>query len=105
MRRLAPKADELLHRGWSRSRLLTVLTADTDDLTHPRGALAWRIDDLLATPVPQETVHPAAKPQRPADQGVHRECPGDDGLCGRPLTVGETLCRTCAGPAHHVEKP
>ena len=95
LRRLGPKADELLFRGWSRSRLLTVLTADTEDLSHPRGALAWRIEDLLATPVPPAEDSPPPAPQRPADRGVHRECPGDDGLCGRPLTVGETLCRAC----------
>ncbi|WP_052442933.1 helix-turn-helix domain-containing protein [Streptacidiphilus neutrinimicus] len=101
VRRLAPKADELLRRGWTRSRILTVLTADTDDLTHPRGALAWRIDDLLATPVPQAETTPAAQ-QRAADKGVHRECPGDEGMCGRPLTVGETLCRSCCATGHHA---
>jgi hypothetical protein len=96
VRRLGPKADELLQRGWSRSRLLTLLTADTEDLSHPRGALAWRIEDLLTTPVPPADGGLPPTSPRPADRGVHRECPGDDGLCGRPLTVGEALCRTCA---------
>jgi hypothetical protein len=95
VRRLGVKVDELLHRGWTRTRIITALTADTEDLTHPRGALAWRIDDLLQTPTPQQT-DTAPAPPRPADRGVHRECPGDDGLCGRPLTVGESLCHRCA---------
>jgi hypothetical protein len=94
VRRLGEKVDELLHRGWTRTRILTALTADTSELTHPRGALAWRIDDLLQTPPPQHAEADAAPP-RPADRGVHRECPGDDGLCGRPLTVGENLCHRC----------
>ncbi|MEY9873304.1 hypothetical protein ABH931_002786 [Streptacidiphilus sp. MAP12-33] len=95
VRRLGIKVDELLHRGWTRTRILTALTADTDDLTHPRGALAWRIDDLLQTPTPREA-EAAPALHRPADRGVHRECPGDDGLCGRPLTGGESLCHRCA---------
>ncbi|WP_236654597.1 hypothetical protein [Streptacidiphilus anmyonensis] len=94
VRRLGDKVDELLGRGWTRTRILTALTADTEELTHPRGALAWRIEDLLQTPTPQNA-EAAAAPSRPADRGVHRECPGDDGLCGRPLTVGESLCHRC----------
>jgi hypothetical protein len=92
--------DELLRRGWTRTRLLTLLTADTDELSHPRGALAWRIDDLLATPVPPPEASQSAAPARPADQGVRQECPGEDGMCGRPVTVGDTLCRTCATAGH-----
>ncbi|WP_165845834.1 hypothetical protein, partial [Streptacidiphilus pinicola] len=95
VRRLGDKVDELLRRGWTRTRILTALTADTEGLTHPRGALAWRIDDLLQTPTPHHA-EAAAAPSRPADRGVHRECPGDDGLCGRPLAVGESLCHHCA---------
>jgi hypothetical protein len=94
VRRLGAAVDELLDRGWTRQRLLTALTVDTDGLAHPRSVLAWRIDDLLATPVPSAPQPAGPLPAR-ADHGVHRECPGDDGLCGRPLPAGEQLCSTC----------
>lgn len=103
--RLGPRLDLLLANGWSHHRLLIALTADTADLTHPRGAVAWRIEDLLNTPAPppeRSALRPvgAAAPTVAAalDRRVYRECPGDDGLCGRPLRGAAEHCPACTGP-------
>jgi hypothetical protein len=94
--------DRLLATGWSRSRLLTALTADTADLTHPRGALAWRIEDLLAIPVPPPSPAASASsalaPMVAAALGhrFHRECDGNGGLCGIPLRGAAAYCPTPA---------
>jgi hypothetical protein len=100
--RLGAKLDRLLATGWSRDRLLLALTADTANLTHPRGAVAWRIDDLLNTPAPPSKGHgpqsdDAAGPrvETALHRRVYRECPGDDGLCGRPLRGAADLCPAC----------
>ncbi len=95
IRALGEKVDELLRRGWTPRRVTTALTVDTDGLTHPRSVITWRIDDLLATPTPAATPT-AHDPQHQRDRPVAHECPGDDGLCGRPLRTSQTLCRTCA---------
>ena len=103
--RLGGKLDLLLTSGWSRPRLLTALTADTADLTHPRGALAWRIEDLLGTPAPPpaDPGLPTAAPTVAAalSRRVYRECDGNGGLCGIPLRGAADLCPACttaAGP-------
>ncbi|MFD0332210.1 hypothetical protein ACFQZC_38455 [Streptacidiphilus monticola] len=97
VRRLGGHLDELLARGWTASRLRTVLTLDIEDAAHPRTVLAWRIDDLLATPVPAACLPRPARILDPAP--IHHECPGNDGLCGRPVRAGEHLCGACRSGA------
>lgn len=87
----AAMVEGLLAGGWTSDELTSVLSAPLPDrITKSVGAiLAARLSAV--PPVP----HP-----RPASIGAgpgakQHECPGQDGLCGRPVPDARSLCVSC----------
>ncbi|GGO98210.1 hypothetical protein [Wenjunlia tyrosinilytica] len=91
--RQAPRITAALTRGYTPAQLTAALTTRLDGIRHPESVMANRLDDLLAAPGnPQQHRRDPAAPARPH----YAECPGNDGMCGRPLPTGAALCPTCA---------
>ncbi|MFG2847937.1 hypothetical protein ACGF12_32925 [Kitasatospora sp. NPDC048296] len=83
----AARVEELLAGGWTREALSGILAAPLPEtVTHSVGAIvAARIGKVPRVPAPRST----------ADGPRRHECPGRDGMCGRPVAFAGQLCAEC----------
>ncbi|MQS12023.1 helix-turn-helix domain-containing protein [Streptomyces kaniharaensis] len=86
----ATRVEGLLARGWTRDALTGILSAPLPEtVTHSVGAiLAARLAKVPSVPSPRHAV----------DGARRHECPGRDGMCGRPVAVDGQLCNSCEKP-------
>ncbi|MFE2409179.1 hypothetical protein ACFXDE_12650 [Kitasatospora sp. NPDC059408] len=87
----AAMVEGLLAGGWTPDALTAVLSAPLPDrITRSVGAiLAARLSAVPSVPGPRPTTVGL-------DSGTrHHECPGRDGLCGRPVREARNLCVSC----------
>lgn len=87
----AAMVEGLLAGGWTPDALTAVLSAPLPDrITRSVGAiLAARLSAVPPVPRPRSTAVGS-------DSGArHHECPGRDGLCGRPVREARSLCVSC----------
>ncbi|MFF2146188.1 helix-turn-helix domain-containing protein [Kitasatospora sp. NPDC058190] len=84
----AQRVEGLLAGGWSREALAGILAAPLPErVTHSVGAIvAARISKVPPVPVVV---------QRTADGPRRHECPGRDGMCGRPVAIAGQMCVAC----------
>ncbi|MET8627531.1 hypothetical protein ABZW30_27915 [Kitasatospora sp. NPDC004669] len=84
---LAVRVEGLLAGGWSKDVLAGILGAPLPEkVTHSVGVIvAARIAKVPPVPVAQ----------RAADGPRRHECPGQGGMCGRPVAFAGQMCGVC----------
>ncbi|MFJ2578648.1 hypothetical protein [Kitasatospora aureofaciens] len=94
----AARVEGLLAGGWSWEALTGILAAPLPErITHSVGA-------IVAARLAQVPPVPAARrvTDGPAGTARSHECPGRDGLCGRPVAAAGTTCAACRAAADYV---
>ncbi|MEV7025217.1 hypothetical protein [Kitasatospora sp. NPDC093558] len=87
----AAMVEGLLAGGWTSDELTGILSAPLPDrITKSVGAI---LSSRLSAVPPVPRLRPATVGSEP---GARRhECPGRDGLCGRPVPEERSLCASC----------
>lgn len=106
----------MLDAGWTPEHLRQVIAGRPlpREIKTTVGGLVWgRLRDAMAGPAPSSVPSlpaqsgglddsPTPTPanwtvkQATVASGVHAECAGDDGLCGRPVVTGTRFCLRCS---------
>ncbi|MFJ9455954.1 helix-turn-helix domain-containing protein [Kitasatospora sp. NPDC101447] len=95
----AARVEGLLAGGWTHEALTGILSAPLPErVTRSVGAiLAARIAAVPTVPAARVAAMPTVPAPRVAADGPRRhECPGRDGMCGRPVGFAGQRCGRCS---------